>query len=146
MVGEKISQRQAKEVRNKKRRRMYQLQLSPFVYTTLNYPHTRGPFFAFPSYPTHHCPFTPVVPGHGVDLFEDDYLFLLRAADLRMDPALRPRPVSSLTSVTLHNSTTLKAHRGIYYLHVEQFVFVFVFVFCGLGRSGEVLIIINGTI
>jgi hypothetical protein len=54
-----------------------------------------------PSYPLHHCPFTPVEPGYRVDLFEDNYLFLLPAADFRMDPALRPRPVSSLTSVTL---------------------------------------------
>jgi hypothetical protein len=47
-----------------------------------------------------------VEPGYGVDLFEDDYLFLLPAANLRMDPASRSRPVSSLTSVVLHNSTT----------------------------------------
>jgi hypothetical protein len=47
-----------------------------------------------------------VQPDYGVDLFEEDYLFLLPVADLRMDPGLRPRPVSSLTSVTLHNSTT----------------------------------------
>jgi hypothetical protein len=56
------------------------------------------------------------VPGYGVDLFEDDYLFLLPAADLRMDPALRPRPVSSLTSVTLHNSTT-RLNDGIFRVH-----------------------------
>jgi hypothetical protein len=74
-----------------------------------------------PSYPPHHCPFTLVGSGYGVGLFEDNYLFLLPAADLRMDPALRPRPVSSLTLVTLHNSG------GVFYLHVEQFVFVFVF-------------------
>jgi hypothetical protein len=55
-----------------------------------------------PSHSPHHCPFTPVEPGFGVDLFEDDYLLLL-AADLRMDPASRSRPVSSLTSVTLYN-------------------------------------------
>jgi hypothetical protein len=59
-----------------------------------------------PSYLPHHCPFTPVEPGYEVDLFEDDYLFLLPAADLRMDPALRPRPVSSLTSVALYISIT----------------------------------------
>jgi hypothetical protein len=56
-----------------------------------------------PSYSPHHCPFTPVEPGHGVDLYEDGYLLLL-AEDLRMDPSLRPRPVSSVafaTSVTL---------------------------------------------
>jgi hypothetical protein len=61
---------------------------------------------ASPSYPPHHCPFTPVEPGYGVGLFEDDYLFLLPVVDLRMDPALRPHLVSSLTSVTLHNSST----------------------------------------
>jgi hypothetical protein len=32
-------------------------------------------FFAFPIIPPHHCPFTPVMPGYWVDLFEDDYLF-----------------------------------------------------------------------
>jgi hypothetical protein len=70
----------------------------------------RPPFFAFPIISHHRCPFTPVEPGYGVDLFEDDYLFLLPAADLR---------------------TT---HRDFFYLRMEQFVFVF----CGLGRSGEV--------
>jgi hypothetical protein len=120
-------------------------------------------------------------PGYGVDLLEDDYLFLLTAADLRMDPALRPRPVSSLTSVTLYNSTT-RLNDGIFTvhrfsvatstrLHKSECVFRFYVYggifdnplgffclsarrtvcfcfcfFCGLGRSGEVLIIINGTI
>jgi hypothetical protein len=54
--------------------------------------------------------------GHGVDLFEDNYLFLLPAADLRMDLALRPRPVSSLTSVILHNSAT-RLNDGIFRVH-----------------------------
>jgi hypothetical protein len=63
--------------------------------------------FVHQSSPPHHCPFTPVDPGYGADLFEDDYLLLLLAADLRIDPALRPRPVSSLTSATLYNSTTV---------------------------------------
>jgi hypothetical protein len=40
-----------------------------------------------PSDLPHYCPFTPVEPGYGVDLFEDDHLLLLPAADLRMDPA-----------------------------------------------------------
>jgi hypothetical protein len=105
------------------------------------------PFFAFPP---HHCPFTPMEPGYGVDLFEDDYLFLLPAADLRMDPALRPRPVSSLTSVTLHNSAT-RLNDGIFTIHRFSVATPTrqrksECVFCGLGRSGEVLIIINGTI
>jgi hypothetical protein len=69
-----------------------------------------------PSYPPHHCPFTPVEPGYGVDLFEDDYLFLLPAADLRMDPALRPRPVSSVALVTFYNSTT-RLNDGIFRVH-----------------------------
>jgi hypothetical protein len=56
----------------------------------------RPPFFAFPHIPLHHCPITPVEAGYGVDLVEDDYLFRLPGADLRMDPALRPRPVSSV--------------------------------------------------
>jgi hypothetical protein len=46
-------------------------------------------------------------PGDGVDLFEDDYLFLLPAADLRMDLALRPRPVSSVASAYLGNALQL---------------------------------------
>jgi hypothetical protein len=57
-----------------------------------------------------------VEPGYGVGLVEDDYLFLLPATDLRMDPALRPRPVSSLTSVTLYNSTT-RLNDGIFKIH-----------------------------
>jgi hypothetical protein len=67
----------------------------------------RPPFFAFPSYPPHHCPFTPVEPDYGVGLVEDDYLFLLPAADLRMDPALRPRPASSVTFAYLGNALQL---------------------------------------
>jgi hypothetical protein len=69
-----------------------------------------------PSHSLHHCPFTPVEPGYGIDLFEDDYLLLLLAADLRMDPALRPRPVSSLTSATLYSSTT-RLNDGIFTVH-----------------------------
>jgi hypothetical protein len=66
--------------------------------------------------PLIYCPFTPVEPGYGVDLFDDDYRFLLPLADLRMDPALSPRPVSSLTPVTLHNSTT-RLNDGIFTAH-----------------------------
>jgi hypothetical protein len=97
----------------------------------------RAPFFPYPS---HHCLLTPVEPGYGVDLFEDDYRLLFPAADLRLDPALRPRPVSSLTSVTLQSTTRLNDvylesigfcisilrvlgySPGIYYLRVEQFL------------------------
>jgi hypothetical protein len=60
-----------------------------------------------------------VEPGYGVGLVEDDYLFLLPAADLRMDPALRPRPalrLRSLASVTLYNSTT-RLNDGIFKVH-----------------------------
>jgi hypothetical protein len=60
-----------------------------------------------PSHPLHHCPFTPVEPGYGVDLFENNYLFLLSAADLRMDPPLRPRPVSSVAFAYLGNTPQL---------------------------------------
>jgi hypothetical protein len=60
-----------------------------------------------PSYPPHHCPFIPVEPGYGVGLFEDDYLFLLPAADLRMDPVLRPRPVSSVAFAYLRTALQL---------------------------------------
>jgi hypothetical protein len=54
---------------------------SPWLGAVKNF---RPTFLAFPTIP-HHCPFTPVEPGYGVDLFEDDYLFLLPAADLKMD-------------------------------------------------------------
>jgi hypothetical protein len=53
------------------------------------------------------APFTPVEPGYGVGLFEDDYLFLLPAVDLRMDPALRPRPVSLVAFAYLGNTPQL---------------------------------------
>jgi hypothetical protein len=56
-----------------------------------------------------------VEPGYGVALFEGDYL-LLPAVDLRMDPASRPRPVSSLTLVTLYKSTT-RLNDGIFKVH-----------------------------
>jgi hypothetical protein len=67
-----------------------------------------------PSDSPRHCPFTPVEPGYGVDLYEDEYLLLLLAADLRMDPALRPRPVSSVASA--YNSTT-GLNDGIFTVH-----------------------------
>jgi hypothetical protein len=59
-----------------------------------------------PSHSPYHSPFTPVELGHGVDLFEEDYL-LLPAADLRMDPALRPRPVSSVAFAYLGDTPQL---------------------------------------
>jgi hypothetical protein len=60
--------------------------------------------FAFPITLPSSRPFTPVEPGYGVVLYEDDYLLLPHAADLRMDPALRPRPVSSVVFVYLGNA------------------------------------------
>jgi hypothetical protein len=48
-----------------------------------------------------------VEPDYEVDLFEDDYLFLLPVADLRMDPALRSRPVSSVAFAYLGNALHL---------------------------------------
>jgi hypothetical protein len=72
-----------------------------------------------PSDSPRHCPFTPVEPGYGVDLYEDEYLLLLLAADLRMDPALRPRPVSSVASAyfgNAYNSTT-RLNDGIFTVH-----------------------------
>jgi hypothetical protein len=66
----------------------------------------RPPFFAFPVISPHHCRFTPVEPGYGADLSEDDYLLLL-AAYLTMDPAPRPRPVSSAAFACLGNTLQL---------------------------------------
>jgi hypothetical protein len=79
-----------------------------------------------------------VEPGYGVGLVEVDYLFLLPTADLRMDPASRPRQslqLRSLTSVTLYNSTTrlndsiFKVHRFSVVtparLHKSDFIFRF---------------------
>jgi hypothetical protein len=60
-----------------------------------------------PSHPPHHCPFTPVEPGYGVELFESDYL-LLPTTGLRMDPALRPCPAPSLTPTTLQLRNPIK--------------------------------------
>jgi hypothetical protein len=57
-----------------------------------------------PSYPPYYCLFTPVEASYGIDLFKDNYLFLLPAADLRMDPALRPRPGSSVAFAYLVNA------------------------------------------
>jgi hypothetical protein len=45
--------------------------------------------------------------GYGVGLVENDYLFPLPAADLRMDPALRPRPVPSVAFAYLGNALQL---------------------------------------
>jgi hypothetical protein len=60
-----------------------------------------------PSYPLHYCSSTPVELGYGVDLFEGNYLLLLPAVDLRMDPASRPRPVSSVPFAYLGNTSQL---------------------------------------
>jgi hypothetical protein len=60
-----------------------------------------------PSHSPHHCPFTPAEPGYGVDLFDDDYLLLLFAEDLRMDPASRPHLVSSVAFAYLGNALQL---------------------------------------
>jgi hypothetical protein len=46
-----------------------------------------------------------VEPSYEVDLFGDDYLSLLSTADLRMDPASSPRPVSSVAFAYLGNTT-----------------------------------------
>jgi hypothetical protein len=72
-----------------------------------------------PSHSPHHYPFTPVEPGYGVVLYEGDYLLLLLAADLRMDSALRPRPVSSVAFVYLGNAydSTTRLNDGIFTVH-----------------------------
>jgi hypothetical protein len=80
-----------------------------------------------PSYHPHHCLITPVEPSYGVDLFEDDYLFL-PAAYLRMGPALRP-PVQSLRLRSLTSVTLFRFYvygrifdnppGFFFYLHVE---------------------------
>jgi hypothetical protein len=59
------------------------------------------------SHSPHHCPFTLVELSYGVNLFKDDYLLLLPAADLRMDPTLRPRPVSSVAFAYPDNALQL---------------------------------------
>jgi hypothetical protein len=71
-----------------------------------------------PSDSPRHCPFTPVEPGYGVDLYEDEHLLLL-AADLRMDPALRPRPVSSVAFACLGNAynSITRLNDGIFTVH-----------------------------
>jgi hypothetical protein len=55
----------------------------------------------------------------GDDLYEDDYLLLLLAADLRMDPALRPRPVPSVASAYLDNAynSTTRLNDSIFTVH-----------------------------
>jgi hypothetical protein len=72
-----------------------------------------------PSDSPRHCPFTPVEPGYGVGLYEDEYLLLLLAADLRMDPGLRPRPVSLVASACLGNAynSTTRLNDGIFTVH-----------------------------
>jgi hypothetical protein len=48
-----------------------------------------------------------------------DYLLLFLAADLRMDPALRPRPVSSVAFAYLGNAynSTTRLNDGIFTVH-----------------------------
>jgi hypothetical protein len=60
-----------------------------------------------------------VEPGYGDDVYEADYLLLFIAADLRMDPALRPRPVSSVAFAYLGNTynSTTRLNDGIFTVH-----------------------------
>jgi hypothetical protein len=60
-----------------------------------------------------------VEPGYGDDLYEAHYLLLFLAADLRMDPALRPRPVSSVAFAYLGNTynSTSRLNDGIFTVH-----------------------------
>jgi hypothetical protein len=105
----------------------------------------------------HVTPFTPVEPGYGVDLSEDDYQLLFLAADLRMDPALKPRPVSSGASAYLgnaYNSTTrlndgrFTVHRVSVAtsarLHKSQCVFRF-YVYGGIFDNPPGLLSARGT-
>jgi hypothetical protein len=64
-------------------------------------------------------PFTPVEPAYGVDLYEDDYVPLFLAADSRINPALRPRPVSSVAFAYLGNAynSTTRLNDGIFTVH-----------------------------
>jgi hypothetical protein len=57
-----------------------------------------------------------VEPGYGDDVYEADYLLLFIVADLRMDPALRPRPVSSVAFAYLGNTynSTTRLNDGIF--------------------------------
>jgi hypothetical protein len=116
----------------------------------------RPPIFAFPSHSPHHCPFTPVEPGYGDDLYEDDYRLLL-AADLRMDPALRPRPVSSVAFAYLGNAcnSTTRLNDGIFTvlrfsvatsarLHHSECVFRF-YVYGGIFDNPPGLLSARGT-
>jgi hypothetical protein len=76
----------------------------------------RLPIIAFPSHSPHHCPFTPVEPSYGDDVYKVDYLPLFIIADLRMDSTPRPRPVSSVTFADLRNThiSTTRLNDGIY--------------------------------
>jgi hypothetical protein len=67
----------------------------------------RPPFFAFPTISSSSLPLHSGGACYGVDLVENEYLFLLPGADLRMDPALRPRPVSSVAFAYLGNALQL---------------------------------------
>jgi hypothetical protein len=123
---------------------LYNLNHSNFSYL-LSYMWHRvitPPIFAFPSHSPHGSPFTPVEPGYGVDLHEDDYLFLFLPADLRIDPAMRARPVSSVAFAYLGNAfnSTTRLNDGIFIfhrisvatsarLHQSEYVFCFFFFF-----------------
>jgi hypothetical protein len=86
-----------------------------------------------------YCPFTPVESGYGVDLFEDDNLLLL-AADLRMDRALRPHPVSSVAFTYLGN--TLQLDRSIERRHIYNSL-VFRCDICSTAQIGMCFLILR---
>jgi hypothetical protein len=64
-------------------------------------------------------PLHSVEPGYGDDVYEADYLLLFHAADLSMDPVLRPRPVSSVAFAYLGNAynSTTRLNDGIFTVH-----------------------------
>jgi hypothetical protein len=89
----------------------------------------------------HHSYPTLVRSCYGFDIFKDDYMLLLLAANLRMDLALRLRPVSSVAFVYLGHTPQLDHSPGFCYLHLEQFVFCyfsfFFSVFCFVAWGGR---------
>jgi hypothetical protein len=98
-----------------------------------------------------------VEPGYGDEVYEADSLLLFIAPDLRMDPALRPRPVSSVALAyfgNTYNSTT-QLNDGIFTVHrfsvttsarldKSEYVFQF-YVYSGIFDNPPGLLSARGT-
>jgi hypothetical protein len=111
----------------------------------------------FRSHSPHHCACTLVERGYGDGVYEADYLLIFIAADLRRDPPLILRQLSSVVLAYLGNTynSTTRLNDGIFTvhgvsvatsarLHKSECVFRF-YIFTGIFDNPRGLLSTRGT-